>query len=129
MFGKKMEKLKSFLGAESEFKGELTARGILRIDGQFTGKVQADQVILSETAAIKGDIFAKRIVISGMVEGTLQAPDCVEIMPKGKVKGEIITNKLLVVEGGVFNGQIDMNTNEPNVLEFESKNQEISLKR
>ena len=126
MFGGKTEKLKSFMGAESEFKGDFTAKGILRIDGIVTGTIQADQVILSETAAIKGDIIAKRIIVSGMVEGTLRAPDRVEILPKGKVKGQIITNKLLVVEGGVFNGQIDMKANGSKVLDFESKTQEIS---
>lgn len=65
--------------------------------------------------------------MSGMIEGTLQAPNRVEIQPKGNVKGKIITNKLLVAEGGVFNGQIDMNANESGVLDFESKNQEISI--
>ena len=129
MFGRGTEKLKSFLGAESEFKGEFTAKGILRIDGTVTGTVQADQVIISETAAIRGDIIAKRIIVGGMVEGKLRASNRVEILPKGNVKGQIITNKLLVAEGGVFNGQIDMNANEPGVLDFEYKNQEISVKR
>jgi cytoskeletal protein CcmA (bactofilin family) len=129
MFGRGTEKLKSVMGTESEFKGEFTAKGILRIDGTVTGTVRADEVILSETASIKGDIIAKRIIVGGMVEGTLRAPNLVEILPKGNVKGPVITNKLLVMEGGVINGKIDMNANEPGVLDFESKNKEISVKR
>lgn len=127
MFSKEMEKLKSFLGAQSEFQGELTAKGVLRMDGAVTGKVQADQVILSETAVMKGDIVARRIVVGGKVEGSLRAPDLVEITSKGKVKGEIFTNKFLVMEGGEFNGQIEMRADEPKVLDFESKNKEISV--
>jgi cytoskeletal protein CcmA (bactofilin family) len=126
MFGRRMEKLKSFLGAESEFKGDFAAKGILRVDGLITGRVQADQVILSETADVKGDIIAKRIVVSGMVEGTLRAPDRVEILPKGRVKGQIVTKKLLIMEGGLFNGQIEMSVSVPNILDFESKNREFS---
>jgi cytoskeletal protein CcmA (bactofilin family) len=57
-------------------------------------------VILSETAVIKGDIIAKRIIVGGKVEGSLRASELVEITSKGKVKGEISTNKLLVMEGG-----------------------------
>jgi cytoskeletal protein CcmA (bactofilin family) len=129
MFNKDMDKLKSFLGSQSQFQGELSAKGILRVDGSATGKIQADQVILSETAVIKGDIVAKRIIVGGMVEGSLTASDLVQINAKGKVKGEIFTNKLLVTEGGEINGRIEMRTEEPKVLEFESKNQEISLKR
>lgn len=126
MFNREVEKLKSFLGAESEFKGELTAKGILRMDGLVTGRVQADEVILTETAVIKGDIAAKKVIVGGKVEGIIRASELVEIKSKGKVKGEIFTNKLLVVEGGEFNGQIEMRTDEPNVLDFEPKNQEAS---
>ncbi len=128
MFGKDGEKLKSFLGARSEFQGELTAEGILRMDGAVTGKVEADEVILSETAVIKGNVVAKRIIVGGKVEGILRAENLVEITPKGKVKGEIFTNKLLIMEGGEFNGRIEMKAGEPNVLDFEARNQELSLK-
>ena len=46
MFSKDAEKLGSFVGAESEYHGELTVVGTLRMDGVVTGRVQADQVIL-----------------------------------------------------------------------------------
>jgi cytoskeletal protein CcmA (bactofilin family) len=121
MFGKGKEKLQSLVGAESEFEGEFSTKGILRVDGHITGKLQAAQVILSETAAVKGDITAKRIIVGGTAEGMLQAPDRVEILPKGRVKGQIITNKLLIMEGGLFNGHIEMNANVPNLLDFGSK--------
>ncbi len=119
MFARSREKLKSFLGTESELNGEFSAKGILRIDGLISGKLQADQVILSETAAVKGDITAKKIIVAGMVEGILHAPDGIEILPKGSVKGRIITNKLLILEGGLFNGQVEMNAKESNVLDLQ----------
>ena len=119
MFSKEIEKLKSFLGAQSEFQGELTAKGILRMDGTVTGRVRADQVILSETAVIKGDVLAKIIIVGGKIEGSLRAPDLVEIKSKGKVKGEIFTNKFLVMEGGEFNGRIEMKGDESKVLDFD----------
>jgi cytoskeletal protein CcmA (bactofilin family) len=129
MFGKDMEKLKSFLGTQSELQGVLRIKGILRLDGAVTGRIEADQVILSETAMIKGEIVAKRIIVGGKVEGTLRAADLLEIGKKGKVQGEIFTKKLLIVEGAEFNGQIEMSSDKPNILDFESKSQEISLKR
>ena len=127
MFGKDTEKLKSFVGAQSEFQGELKVHGILRVDGKITGKVEADQVILSETAIIQGDIVAKKIFVGGNVEGCLRAPDLVEIRSKGKVKGEIVTNKLSVTEGGEFNGKIEMKADESRILDLESINNPVSL--
>ena len=129
MFAKDMEKLKSFLGTQSELQGELKIKGILRLDGAVSGKIEADQVIVSETAMIRGEILAKRIIVGGKVEGTLKATELLEIDKKGKVQGEIFARKLIVMEGGEFSGQIAMSSDKTNILDFESKSQEISLRR
>ena len=129
MFGKDMEKLKSFLGTQSELQGDLKVTGILRLDGSAYGKMQADEVILSATAVMNGDVVARKIIVRGRVAGSLRASDLVEIGSKGKVNGDIYTNKLVVIEGGEFNGRIEMKADKPNILDFESRSQEISLKR
>jgi cytoskeletal protein CcmA (bactofilin family) len=129
MFGRDMEKLKSFLGTLSELQGDLTVRGILRLDGTACGKIQADQVILSPTAVMNGEVVARKIIVGGRIEGSLRASDLVEIGSKGRVNGDIYANRLIVVEGGRFNGRIEMKPEKPNVLDFESRSQEISLKR
>jgi len=77
---------------------------------------------------IKGEIVAKKIIVGGKVEGTLRATDLLEIGKKGKVQGEIFANKLLIIEGGEFNGQIEMRSDKPNILDFESKSQEIKFR-
>ncbi|MBN1567212.1 MAG: polymer-forming cytoskeletal protein [Acidobacteria bacterium] len=129
MPGKDKEKLKSFLGTESELQGELRMQGILRLDGNVRGKIYADEVILSETADIKGEIAAKRIIVGGKMEGILRAAELLEISKKGRVQGEIFANKLQILEGGAFNGQIEMKSDQANVLDFEARPQNISLKR
>jgi cytoskeletal protein CcmA (bactofilin family) len=129
MFGMDMEKLKSFLGTQSELHGDLKIKGVLRLDGTVSGKIDADQVILSETAFIKGEIIAKKIIVGGVVEGILRATELLEIGSKGRVAGEIFANKLVILEGGQFNGQIEMKPDKPNILDFEAKSQEISHKR
>ena len=121
MFGKDMAKMSSFVGPQSEFQGELKVRGTLRMDGTFSGRVQAEEVIVSEAAVIKGDVLAKRIIVGGRVEGSIKAPELVEIGSKGKVKGDIFTNNFSVIEGGEFNGKIQMGAEKSAVSEFESK--------
>ncbi len=126
MFSKEAEKLKSFVGAQSEFRGELTVAGTLRMDGVVTGRVLADEVILSEAAAIKGDVVARRIIVGGKVEGNIRASELVEIRSKGRVTGDIFTNNLSIMEGAQFNGKIEMRTDESKVLDFEPRRQELS---
>lgn len=119
MFGKDGDKLKSFLGFQSQLKGELSSTGILRLEGAVTGTIRADQVLLTETAVIRGDINARKIVVDGKVEGNLRAEDLVEIRPKGTVTGRIFTSRFLVMSGGEFNGQITMQREGSKIVEFE----------
>ncbi|MEJ2247417.1 MAG: polymer-forming cytoskeletal protein [Acidobacteriota bacterium] len=128
MRSKDKEKLKSFLGADSEVKGEFVAKGILRVDGSVIGKIEADQVILGQTAFMQGDILAKCIMVDGKVEGNMRATDRLEISARGKVKGEIFTQKLLIEDGAEFNGRVEMNTAGSKVLDYQSINQETAIK-
>ncbi len=121
MFSKDAEKLESFVGSNAQFKGEMNVKGTLRLDGAIEGCVNADCVILSETALVKGDIAAQKIIIGGSVEGNLRAKELVEIQSKGKVLGEIFTDKLSVAEGAEFNGKIQMKSGESKILDFEAK--------
>ena len=58
MFSKNSDKMDSLIGARSEFQGEFVVKGTLRVDGRVDGRVNADCVIVSETAVIKGEVTA-----------------------------------------------------------------------
>ena len=121
MFYKKTKELESFtlIGLNSDFRGELNTKGELRVEGSINGPVNADSVILGQGATIKGEITAKRIIVEGTVEGNLKAKDFVQIKSTGKVFGEIFTDKISIMEGGVVNGKVQMKGDESEVAEFE----------
>ena len=124
MFSKGTEKLESFIGAKTDFQGELNVKGTLRVDGRIDGRLNAECVILSETAVVKGEVMAKKIIVGGKVEGILRAQEILEINSTGKVLGDIFTNKISVKEGGELNGKIEMKKDGKKVLDFESKSRE-----
>ena len=124
MFNNHNKKLESIIGKNSDISGELNVSGTLRIDGMVRGKVNAECVIVSESAMVKGDIKARAIIVGGKVEGNLIGEEMIEIKPKGAVLGEIFTNKFFVIEGGTFNGRVQMRTDESNVIPIEPKAQE-----
>ena len=121
MFYKKTKELESFtlIGLNSDFRGELNTKGELRVEGTINGPVNADSVILGQAATVKGEITAKRIIVEGTVEGNLKAKDFVQIKSTGKVFGEIFTDKISIMEGGVVNGKVQMKGDESEVAEFE----------
>jgi cytoskeletal protein CcmA (bactofilin family) len=121
MFTRNTEKLESFVGANSAFKGNIETKGTLRIDGKLEGNVQADWVILGEKSLVKGDITARGIIVGGSVDGNLRAKEIIEIKSKGRVTGDTVTTKLTISEGGIFDGRSTMAKDESKVLEFQSK--------
>ena len=125
MFSKETDKLDTFLGTNSSFKGELNVRGTLRVDCTVEGQVDADNVILSESAEVKGEVKAKTIIIGGKIDGNVHAQELVEIKSKGKVSGDIFTPKLAIIEGGELNGRVEMKKEESKVIELELKGRDV----
>ncbi|MBI5188602.1 MAG: polymer-forming cytoskeletal protein [Nitrospirae bacterium] len=120
MFSKNTEKLESFVGSNSHFKGDIDTKGTLRVDGIVDGNVTADWVILGEKSHIKGDVAARGIVIGGRIDGNLKAKEIVEIKSKGQVFGDILTGKLSIAEGGIFEGKSSMHREESKIIEFQT---------
>jgi cytoskeletal protein CcmA (bactofilin family) len=124
MFSKaaqKADKIDSIIGGQTEVTGDLNVKGTLQVDGLIKGQIKADCVVLAESSRIKGDITAHKIIVSGRVEGNLKAEEAIEIMPKGKVIGDVFTNKISVAEGGELNGKVVMSERNSKMGKVEAK--------
>lgn len=99
----------TIIGEESELKGTLDTQGAVRIEGTFEGQLNAQgEVIIGEKARVKANIFGKRVVISGEVTGNIEALAGLEISSTGKVYGDITGDRLIVDEGAVYKGKVNM---------------------
>jgi cytoskeletal protein CcmA (bactofilin family) len=114
----KGEKLESFIGHNTQFKGEISSKGTLRIDGNVEGNIQADWIIVGDKAFIKGNATATSIIIGGTVEGNVLAKGLVDVKKKGRIKGDIITSKLTVADGGMVDGRISMHNEGAIMIEM-----------
>jgi cytoskeletal protein CcmA (bactofilin family) len=121
MFSKNTEKLDSFVGVNSHFKGDVRSKGTLRIDGTVEGNVEADWLILGEKATLRGDASARGIIVGGRIEGNIAAKEILEIRSKGQVIGDVAAPKLVVTEGGMLVGRTSMNREGSNVVELPVK--------
>lgn len=117
------EKLESFIGVNSSFKGDIKTKGTLRIDGEVEGNVDSDWLIIGEKGLIKGDVRSNGVIVGGRIEGTVIAKEIIEVKGKGEITGDINTPKLTVSEGAVLNGKTTM-SKDTNVVELQIKAQE-----
>ena len=101
--------IQAFLGEETSFEGKLIFEGTVRVDGKFQGEIHTDDVvIIGETAEVNAEIDAGEIIISGTVQGNIFAKNSLEILAPGKVYGSILTPKLTIQEGVIFEGTCRM---------------------
>ena len=104
--------ISGFLAEGTEIKGEIRFRDVLRVDGKISGKVISEkELVVGETGEIEAEVEVGTLSVSGKVTGNIHVKEKMEIHPKGRVVGEIVLEKpnLVIHEGGVFEGNIDMN--------------------
>jgi cytoskeletal protein CcmA (bactofilin family) len=119
MLDKKGDKVETFIGSNSTFRGEIKSTGALRIDGTVEGNITADYVILGEKGNIRGDVVAQNVIVGGRIEGNVRSKGIIEIKNKGKIIGDILTPKLSIIEGGVIEGRTSMQGEGMKVVELQ----------
>jgi len=101
--------LNAFLDKGSAFEGKLTFKGIVRIDGKFTGDILSDDTLLvGESGALSGTTHVGEADISGEVEGNLRVLGRAHFRPSATFNGELSAGRLIIDEGATVNGQISM---------------------
>ena len=101
----------AFLDRGSHFQGTLTFQGMVRIDGVYQGDiVSGNHLVIGEKGEVEGTVNVEEVVISGHFSGTITATKNVVFHTTAVVKGEIISPRLTVDDGAVFNGSITMSS-------------------
>lgn len=96
----------TIIGINVTLKGNLHNKGSIQINGNVEGEIRSDEnVLIGETAKIKGPVIAKKIEISGEIKGLVEATEKLEINSSGRVYGDINAKSLVIKEGAIFVGK------------------------
>lgn len=104
--------ISGFLAEGTEIRGEIRFRDVLRVDGKISGKVISEkELVVGESGEVEAEVEVGTLSVSGKVTGTIHVREKLEIHPTGRVLGDITLEKpnLVIHEGGIFEGNIDMN--------------------
>ena len=108
MFSRKSvnEEFNGFLAEGTSLIGDLHFSGTLHLNGNVRGSIStADVLIIGEHATVEAEIKAGEIQIYGKVSGNIDCAGRVEICETGHVRGDVRTPKLIIKEGGIFEGK------------------------
>jgi len=110
--------INSIIGEGAHFNGDISLKGLFRIDGDFSGTIkEADKVLIGRNGRAQCSIHAGTVVVGGVVKGDIVSTEKVVILSTGMVIGNISTPRLMVEDGVVLNGRCK-------IIEFNQKNRD-----
>ena len=98
------------IGKSISIKGDLTGDEDLEIEGTVEGRVELpnNQLTIGANGVVRAEIQAKCVVVVGKVTGNIHGSERIEIQATGVVDGDVSAPRLVVAEGAVLNGAIEM---------------------
>jgi cytoskeletal protein CcmA (bactofilin family) len=95
--------------------GDISGSENLVIEGKVRGHIHlaSHEVTVGQSGEVNADISAKVIRVAGKIKGDLSGKEKVIISSTGNVHGNIVAPRMLLEDGAVFKGSIDMDPREP----------------
>jgi len=98
---------------DTTWKGDLSSEGTIHVHGRVEGTIKAkSDVFIAEEADVDATITAMNVVIAGYVKGGIRCGNRFEVLPQGRVDGEIQAPTLVVHDGASIIGQFRMGAGE-----------------
>jgi cytoskeletal protein CcmA (bactofilin family) len=107
--GVSVEDINGFMDVGTEFEGELRFRDTFRVDGRIKGKIVSDNtLIVGETGNVEAEVDCGVVSIRGSVSGRIHGRQRIELLAGARVHGTLVSPKLVIEEGALFEGNCDM---------------------
>jgi cytoskeletal protein CcmA (bactofilin family) len=110
-FGKKKKKTTTSVSSASimtpgtSIKGEIRCEGNILLNGDFEGNVISQgEVVVGKSGRVAGEIQAAKLLVSGEFRGNFTG-EVIDIMPYGKVYGDVKVNNIIIEPNAVFEGE------------------------
>lgn len=95
------------IGADANFKGELSFDKSVRIEGNFEGHIHSKGTLhIAEGAVVTANVEATNVKIEGTCKGNLSVSEKLHMMASAKVEGDLRTSRLEIADGAIFVGNV-----------------------
>lgn len=99
----------SVIDQYSNFDGTYNSARDLRVEGQVKGTIVCKGTLhVAQGATVKASVEAEAISVAGELEGEINCRGRLELLQTGRVKGQISTQSLVIHEGAVYEGDLEM---------------------
>lgn len=100
----------AIIGPSIHIDGDLRGEEDLIIEGTVTGTIQMreNSLTIGANGKVKADVYANSVFVEGSLEGDLFGSDRVAIRKSGSVRGNIVSPRVSLEDGGTFKGTVEM---------------------
>ncbi len=120
------DEINAFMGTGTAYKGKLDFKGTVRVDGEVEGEINSEgTLIIGQDAVVKGTVSVGQLMLSGVLEGDVKALTRVTLYKQSNITGKINTPSLMVEEGAVIRGEINMDGNIDTALPSEKDDEKV----
>jgi cytoskeletal protein CcmA (bactofilin family) len=99
----------SLVDRHSAFDGNFRSQRDLRVEGELKGNVTCQGTLfVSEGATIAATVEAEDVTVAGELTGEVRCRGRLQILPSGRVRARVSTGSLVIQEGAIYEGQLEM---------------------
>lgn len=89
----------------TKLKGQMNIDCHLHVDGEFEGNILSkNTVMVGKSGIVSGEIYAQKLIVNGRFSGIAEC-ESIEILPLGRIDGQIISSELVIERKGIFMGE------------------------
>ncbi len=97
------------IGSSIVVDGEISGGEDLLVLGTVKGKIAVKQTLVVESSGvIEAEVETGTLEVAGQVTGNVAASERVELKANCKMLGDIHAPRILIADGAVFKGSVDM---------------------
>ena len=98
------------IGPSLQITGEITSQEDITVHGRINGqiKMQLGALLVAPKGHVDAEVAGARVTIHGTLAGNVVASDRIELTATADVTGTLTTTSLVLQDGAIFNGLIDM---------------------
>jgi cytoskeletal protein CcmA (bactofilin family) len=97
------------IGKGTVLEGNIETYGNIRIEGKVIGNIKSkSKIALGNSSQVEGNIIAQNADLEGEVKGKIEISEMLILKATAVVNGDIVTGKLVVEPGAIFNGTCKM---------------------
>ncbi len=99
----------SVIAHGTAWSGNLESAGSLHVHGRADGTLTArNSIYIAEDAEVDATLQASHVVVAGLVRGAVHCLERFEVLPRGRVSGDVRAPRMVIHEGAVIAGKVVM---------------------